>query len=338
MTLALTLIEDVRKQIAADDDVLAEARRRRSTSLGTAASYPGVRRTYYSGSVAMGVANDPLEDADGGMVLDRRVYPSLGPDGGGESPTDIVAKLHDHIGPGVRQTWAKATVHDMKRGLSVYMHEPVLGDQDPYVDIVVALERRNGKGLWIPNLTRGTWDPSDPEEHVRLMLAGSRSLRRTRAQVVRLAKAWNKQFSEPAFNSFNLVALALECITEPEPLDHALLRFFEYSVASVADHLTEDPAGVSGPIKLELTKSVAVSRLTQAHTHLKKAMATRTLEEAAACMHEVFWVYLPEGSLATKADLAALLRTGTPRIRTTAAGLAVAGAVTTKRSFGGPRA
>ena len=74
------------------------------------------------------------------------------------------------------------------------------------------------------------------------------------------AKAWNKQFVEPALNSFNIVALALECIDTVIPLEVALHRF-EHAAASLALRRTEDPAGVSGPIKLESTKDVAVARL-----------------------------------------------------------------------------
>ena len=33
-----------------------------------------------------------------------------------------------------------------------------------------------------------------------------------------------------------------------EPLDRALRRFFDYAATSLAQHLTVDPAGVSGPI------------------------------------------------------------------------------------------
>ena len=127
--------------------------------------------------------------------------------------------LHDLIGPAVRETWPKATVHDMKRGITVKMHDPLWTGADPYVDVVVAMNRKAAAGLWIPNLAAGRWDPSHPQRHVELMNTGSRALRRTRARVVRLAKAWNKQYTQPALSSFNIVALALECITTSMPIE-----------------------------------------------------------------------------------------------------------------------
>ena len=51
----------------------------------------------------------------------------------------------DHIGPQIREDWPKAKVRVMRRGLSVYFNDPVLG-QDPYVDLVVALERKRARG------------------------------------------------------------------------------------------------------------------------------------------------------------------------------------------------
>lgn len=142
--------------------------------------------------------------------------------------------MHDIVGPLIRETWPKATVYDMKRGITVRMHAPLPSGADPYVDVVVAMNRRDAPGLWIPNLAANSWDASHPQCHVELMMAGSRALRRTRARVVRLAKAWNKQSSDPALSSFNIVALALECITTSMPIDEARMVFFEHAAASLA--------------------------------------------------------------------------------------------------------
>jgi hypothetical protein len=332
-------LEDVEKAIAAEDAALAEARRRRRAVLEAGGGLGGVLGSYASGSVAMGVVNDPVEDADGGIILDRRQHPGLGPDGGGDTPRDIVAELHALVGPAVREIWPKATVHDMKRGITVRMHAPLFSGADPYVDVVVAMNRKDAPGLWIPNLAANCWDASHPQCHVELMLVGTRALRRTRARVVRLAKAWNKQFTDPALSSFNIVALALECITFPMSIDQALLVFFDHAATSLAYKRTEDPAGVSGPIKLEGTKDVAIARLAAARDHLAAAIAAGDdLDIVAIELHKVFWTFLPEpfGS-ASKTALADLMRQGSPRVRSTASGLAVAGAVTPKRSFGGPR-
>jgi hypothetical protein len=339
MSETVNRLEDVEKQVNADDAALDEARGRRREVLRICGTFGGVLGTYASGSVAMGVVNDPVEDADGGMILDRRQYPDLGPDGGGDTPTEIVSALHDFVGPSIRETWPNATVHDMKRGVTVRMHAPLWTGADPYVDVVVAMNRKDAPGLWIPNLQAKRWDASHPQRHVELMNTGSRALRRTRARIVRLAKAWNKQYTNPALSSFNIVALALECITASMPIDDALLAFFEHASASLAIRRTEDPAGVSGPIKLEQVKDIAIARLASARDHLAAAIAAgNDLDIVAAELHKVFWHYLPEPvGTASKAAVADLLRQGTPRLRTTTTGLVVAGAVTPKRSFGGTR-
>lgn len=338
MSEASSRIEDVEKMSNADDETLREARARRNAVFSAAAGFGKNLGTYPSGSVAMGVANDPVEDADGGLILDRRYFPALGPDGDGDTPSEVVADIHAHVSTVIRETWSKATVHDMKRGLTVRMHAPLLNGQDPYVDLVIAMNRSSGAGLWIPNLAAGRWDPSDPAKHVALMTSGPRSVRRCRARVVRLAKVWNKQFSSPGLSSFNIVALGLECITTSEPIDVALHRFFDHAATSLAVRRTDDPAGVSGPIKLEEPKDIVVKRLTSARDHLAAAIAAgNELETVAVELHQVFGRYLPDPqTLSTKASVADALRTGTPRLRG-AAGLAVAGAVTPKRAFGGQR-
>ena len=330
-------LEDVEKKVNADDEELRDARRRRRETLRICGEFGGVLGTYGSGSVAMGVAVDPVVDADGGMILDRRSYPDLRPDGGGATPNDVVSQLHDFVGPKVREIWPKATVHDMKRGITVRMHAPMRSGADPFVDVVVAMNRKAQVGLWIPNLVTNRWDASHPQRHVELVNSGTRAIRRTRARVVRLAKAWNKQYSEPAFCSFNLVALALESIRASMPIDEALLCFFDHASTSLRQHLTEDPAGVSGPIKLEKRKDIAVSRLAAARDHLAAAIVAGDGKgTVAAELYQVFWEHLPEPiGQASKNDVAGLLRKGTPRLRTTASGVAVGGAVTTKRSFGG---
>jgi hypothetical protein len=328
-------LDEVRQKIKTDDKVMAEARRRRDSVLGTAAGFRGVRYTIKSGSVAMGVVNDPVNDADGGIVLDRRVYPDLGPDGDGGIPDSVIDDLHDFMGAEVRKTWSKATVHNMKRGVTVCMHDPVLGDQDPYVDVVVGMERATGSGLWIPNLTQSRWDASHPQRHVELMLAGPDDVRRARARVARLAKAWNNQFSDPALSSFNLVALALEAVTSTSTIAVALHGFFDYSTRALRNGLTADPAGVSDPIKTLLRKDIAVSRLLAARDNLSTAMASKDADEIATALYSLYWLYLPEPAMVgSKASIAQALRTGTPRLQVAGSGLLIAGTMKPQRAFG----
>src|ERR1700730_8155398 len=85
-----SVLEEIREQHKADAAVLAEARVRRDAVFEAARAVPGVLRTFSSGSIAHETVHDPVIDGDGGAVLDRRFYPTLGPDGGGVGPIDIV--------------------------------------------------------------------------------------------------------------------------------------------------------------------------------------------------------------------------------------------------------
>ncbi len=332
-------IGDVQKQTNADDVALDDARARRDEVLAAGRTFHGVAGSFISGSLASGMVVGEVEDADGGVKADRRCYQTLGPDGDGETPTAVVAELQAHVGPLVRATRADAVVKTMKRGLRVFINEPLPNGQDPYVDMVFAMQRKDAEGLWIPNMDAGCWDPSHPAKHVELFISGSRSLRRTRAQVARLGKVWNKQYSEPALNSFNICALALESIASAEPIEVALLGLFEHAATSLAVRRTQDPAGISGPINLEQPKDLAVKRLCEARDALAEALAhDNDADTVQAAMHRLFWLYVPEPTgLESKAAVADKLRTSTPRLRPTATGVAVAGLLKPKRSFGGPR-
>lgn len=105
MTTVLTVIEGIRRQIAAHDDALSEARERRDAVFEAARTFPGVLRTSGTGSLTTGYINHPVDDADGVMVLDRRAYPKLGPDGDGELPHSVVEDIQNYIRPILRQAY-----------------------------------------------------------------------------------------------------------------------------------------------------------------------------------------------------------------------------------------
>ena len=266
------ILSDVQGQIAADDDALAEARKRTNLVLDIALGFPGARRTFRSGSLAVHTFNNPVTDGDGGIVLDRRYYPSLGPDGGNEIPNGIVAEMCALLGPEVRKTYPNARCHTSKRGPKMLFRAPLNG-QDPTVDLVVALDRRGADGLWIPHLEKKRWDASHPEQHVRLLNAEPMSLRRLRRRVIRLLKAWNKQWTDPAFSSFHLSVLALLYVESGMSVGTALLAVFEQAAKYLeSGNNTKDPARVSPPIKLLLDRSVAVDRLQKAAENMARAI------------------------------------------------------------------
>lgn len=271
------LLDEILLLVQVDDDVLAEARKRRTDVLDATAGFRGQLRGYRCGSLAYGTAitpplnklSDKGVDGDCGIVLDRRVWTTLGPDSSeGDGPTEVVEQLRDHIRPTLQDLYPNARVGaTAKRAIRITFGEPLGVGEDPPVELIVALTRANARGLWIPDLVADGWDPAHPEEHRRLINdVPSRALRRRRARVLRLVKRWNKAKSSPAFSSFHLQALALETLTEGEKgrlLWSSLETFFTDAADRLEAGMTEDPAGVSGAFHLEnnVTRTVAVQRL-----------------------------------------------------------------------------
>ena len=343
---AHTILEDVRREVAAHPESLREARLRRDRVLAAASNYRGALRTYPAGSLATRFTNDPVSDADAGIVMDRRTLPDLGPDGKGELPARLVEAIRLHILPQLAKWYRNVRVERMKRGLLVLFNEPLASGEDPSVDLVIALNRAVDDALWIPNLDKNRWDPSHPEKHVELFTAGAEGLRRTRRHVVRLAKAQVQQFDEPHICSFNIAALAWECIESAERLDIALLRFFDYAAAGLAQHLTGDPAGVSEPIRVD-DRQLAVDRLRYTADGLRLAIdadddehKVRTALTAAG----VFWLLVAPSNGSQANKLVEAVCTGS-KVSVTSAGMLVAGTSTSSatvvkstRSYGGPGA
>lgn len=317
------ILDKVRAAIAPSDAVLSAARERRSRVLDLGRRFPGALRTYAAGSIAHGTANDDT-DADCGVVLDRRAYPDLGPDGRGEGPREVVeevrACLREHMGAdegvGYRLT---------KRAIKVTFTNEVDG-RTPSVDLIVALTRRDAPGLWIPNLESDAWDASHPEKHTELFTSGSRDLRRVRARATRLAKAWNKQFADPAFCSFNLEVLGWHAITEPMSLGEALHVLFAYGATDLPRRNTPDPAGVSRPIRTLIDRDQAVTRIRRAATLMQEALEADDEDEIRAGLAALFPDYVKApGVSASKAQLVDALRRGNEGLTFGAGGLQIGG-------------
>jgi hypothetical protein len=305
-------LDEIQVKIAADPAVLREARKRRDlVAKAVERAVKGALRSFRSGSVAHGTVNRPVTDADGGVVLDRTKYPTLGPDGSGEGPNDIVDDICDGVGTDVRKEYPNAKVKQSRRGVLVEFNEPCNAEEDPTVDHIVTLTRKNAEGLWIPDLEKDRWTPSHPEKHTELFTSGSREKRRLRARVTRLAKAWNKQWDENdrALSSFNVEALAWEFVQdETMSLDVALTGWFAYAASEIRKGETKDPAGVSEPIRLPLGQEVAVQRLEDAAKHMAHAMANDDNEDTVKDdLSRVFWKHVKKSN---KEALASALREG----------------------------
>ena len=336
-------LNDVHAELAPSDDTLAAARSRRDEVLAVARTFPGALRTYNSGSIAHRTANHDT-DADCGVVLDRRSYPSLGPDGDGEAPNEIVEEVREYLRERLKEDHPDIRFRVTKRAIKVSFNEPLDEGTDPSVDLIVALTRKDDKGLWIPNVETEDWDASHPEYHTKVLTADPADLRRVRAKVIRLAKGWNTQFSEPGLCSFNIEALALSCITEEHSVPDGLAELFRFAASDLKKRLTPDPAGVSKPIKLPMDRDVVVGRLKRAAERMKDALDNDDdKEKVQEAMAGLYWKYVspPDGS-SSKAGIASALRSGSPALGVSGGGLSLAASggsnIKSTRSWGSERA
>jgi hypothetical protein len=314
------ILTDVRQQIAVDDDVLSETKTRRNLVKRAARKFAGASKTFDSGSVAHGTTNKPISDADCGVVLDRRTYPELGPDGDDVEPNGIVDEVAQFVIEEVREEYPDAEQEVGKRSIVIEFNEPMedsdsdVEDQDPSVDLIVALTRAEGSdGRWIPNTEARCWDASDPEKHTELLYGPTKTERVHRARVIRLGKAAVKQDDKPVVSSFNLEALALEHVSSEDSIAESLADLFQRGADDLEQGDTPDPAGVSDPIKLPegIARSEAVNRLREFGDAIEAAIEHaddegRVREELA----KVFPDYVETSTSSDKETLASALIAG----------------------------
>jgi hypothetical protein len=246
------LFEEARRYIAVPDEVLKEARKRRDRIREIVEKNFATLRTFGSGSLAHGTQNDPLNDADAGVVLDRRVYEDLGPHG--EGPRETVEEVR-----GLLRTELKKEYPDVRfytgghRAIRINFMEPIQpGAAHFTADLIVAVRRDEG-GLWIPDLDEDGWDPSHPECHVKLVAERNKKTGSQFARIMRLAKHANAHHGKTIV-SFNLLALGLETITEKAPLPEGLALLLRHAANGLDKGFTQDPAGVSGPINANVPR------------------------------------------------------------------------------------
>ena len=288
---------DILGDIQPDHLVLATARARRDEVRRVAARFPGVLRHYGSGSLQQRTAIGTGLDADCGVVLDRRTYSELGPDD--EGPREIVDEVRNFVREEMKDAHPEIRFRIGDRSIKITYHEPVDGsaertdDNDPTVDLIVALTH-SSTGLFIPKKIHGmnTWDRSHPEKHNDLF-KNPKEIGRLRQKVVQLFKAWNKQYDRPALSSFNITALVWEAIKEEIDLAEALHHAFSHAASSLERKRTEDPAGVSDPIKFLQDKETVLHRVRKARNRLGEAIDAEGDDcEVKSALSKVYWDYI----------------------------------------------
>lgn len=302
------VIERILREIAVREDVLAEAKRRRNLVCELARAHPAARAIWYSGSIAHGTHNAPLGDADCGVMVDRTSaeFRAFGPDaeGIGRGPEPFIQGFSDFILPRLREAGYPSADVDLggNRSIKFVCNDPVdfddLREVDPYVDLIVGLDRRDAPGIWIPNRKKNGWDSSHPQMHTKLMTKGDpESLIVHRAHQIRLGKrAIKRDDVRPGHVQvmcpWNLSALALELVRERGPLAGALAEYLAGCAGEISRRLTPDPAGVSDPIKLpdDVDQEQAAARLAEMSRIVAKASEARSELEAERLLGELFGV------------------------------------------------
>ena len=278
--------------------VLEEARRRRDRVLAIAEEHDAARdgAGFASGSVAHGTTNRPLEDADCGIKVNRRfeAFRVFGPDAAEDrGPEAFIELFSEFVLPRLRHRYPNAEVDlSGNRAIKFLINQTVEIDEwgavDPYVELIVGLDRADGPGIWIPNRRRRGWDPADPELHTEMMvMRHPEALRVLRAHLLRLSKRAVKRDAAnggvAVMCSWNLSAFALELLTETAPLAAAFHAFLSGASSSIAAGLTEDPApAVTEPIKLPdgVSREQASRRLGEMAVIVEAALGARSKEGA----------------------------------------------------------
>lgn len=304
-TPADDVLDDILKEIAVPVNVLKEAKDRRNLVLQIAMKHEAARACFYSGSIAHGTENSPLGDADCGLKVNRRfeAFRIFGPDAPEDKgPEEFVVMFAEFVLPRLRATYPQAEVNlDGNRAIKFEFNERVefddWGPVDPFVELIVGLERRDGPGIWIPNRREEAWDPADPEHHTYLMTEKDpKALRVHRAVLVRLGKRAVKRDATlhgriQLMCSWNLSALALDLVDDTQSITAGLLAFLRGGATEIAVGLTEDPAdAVEEPIKLPqgVTNEMAAARLHEMADTVEAALRASSRGGARAHLEELF--------------------------------------------------
>jgi hypothetical protein len=298
MSYVNEVLQRVVRNTKISKEVVVEARARRDLIFQIAETYVGALNTVRSGSIAHGTLILKLDDADGSLVLDRKQYPEYTPDGEGEAPNELVKDVANYMRPLVQQVFPNVYVSiNHKRAIYFRFRSPMDDEQghDPTVDLVVSLSRDAG-GLWIPNLNKEIWQPSDPAMHTSMVLDAKKETNNKITAIIRLAKLYAKQWSDPVLlSSFHLTALALETRGKDKSVVDGLIDLFRHAEKQLARYNSPDPAGISESIKIPegRTREKLVSKLKKAADTLEEAISLEseggTLNEISDALKPLFW-------------------------------------------------
>lgn len=314
MNLANELIKEMLAATKPSKEAIDEARARRDLVKEAALTYEGALRFIKSGSLAHHTISGRVSDADGALMLDRRVYKDYGPDSDeGLGPEDLVVGVAEDIRDTVKQVYPNVYIStNHKRAIYFRFRDPLPDDQDPTVDLIIGLDRKDQPGIWIPNLDDNSWDPSHPGKHSEMVKARRQSTGHTSSKVVRALKLFSKQWEKELLFSFHWTAMMLESYPTRKPLIEGVIDVLNHAADSLEEGDTDDPAGVSRPINIPSyrDRDVVISRIRNAATNLEEARQVDGDDEAA--LDEVLVIF---GNVFSKADASTALEQAAVAVR-----------------------
>lgn len=264
-----------RQAVDASPEQVAVARERRRAFEQALLSESDVVEVIASGSLARGTHKAPIHDVDLVIVFDRDEHPDW--DHAGSSAAEALAHTRDAVH---RLLGATDGTHDQlvrlalprNHAVKCFLDDP--DDEDAFtVDVMPAF--RQAGGIRIPEALSNEWVDSNPELLIGLS-RGKHSEWNKWAGSVRMLKRWG---SDRPFKVKSLVMEVLALDHLPTHLNNqpsALQAFFTAAAYAVeSGQPIEDPAGLCGPIQLDLDAVALGEELRQAASDAQAALAAQ---------------------------------------------------------------
>lgn len=289
--------EDFRKQVDADPEQVAEARRRRGMFSAALGQYADIPEIVPSGSLARGTQKDPIHDVDLVAIYDESAHPDWGVPG--ESAHDALgvtgARINEKLGM-TNGTVEHAVWRADPRNHAVkcFLDDP--DSEDSFTVDVMPAFRRDGK-LLIPQTATRTWVPADPEYLIAEVAKRHREWNKF-ASTVRMLKFWGKgQETTLEIKSLVMEVLALAHLPAANNRPTAIEQFFFAAAWHLENGgIVEDPAKVCGEIRPDLDyEHLAALLRTAGETAAKAQQSVRRNDQhgAITAWREVFGLEFP---------------------------------------------
>jgi predicted nucleotidyltransferase len=278
----LDSFDEFQSFVNADDDQVAEARRRRRIFEAALLSEPDVLEVVPSGSLARGTHKDPIHDVDLIVVFDESDHADWGQPGG--SADEALEHLRDrvHVLLGATDGEVDRVVRlasSRDHAVKCFLDDP--DDPDAFtVDAMPALRRT--RGFDVPESRSQDWIQTDPERLIRDVAAKHAQWNKY-AGMVRMLKHWAAEQAGLKVKSLVMEVLALDhlpSVRSNRPT--ALAAFFTSAAYRIESGLrVVDPAGLCGEVQPDLDYVAFGERLRDAANASSSAISAQASGDEA---------------------------------------------------------